>query len=300
MFKILKSSVSSICNKNFELFYQNNGKLRMIKEKFNSILLKHNLEIPEKIFISPINKKKKLDLNNNFDLGLSNINQAFIELFKVFELIVKIGEGADKIFTPLLDKLFGTNDSKSNNQVNSSLNLINNNDSKYDNLSLNHQYSTNTLTISIKHLIIDTFISLINQDKFIKYTLLAVKSKGIKQDEILLMEKLINESDNQFIRAEKVINIEVKHIFEKIVNNTVNFKKELSVPITPDNSEESDFPIENGPFQSKNDPKFKNNISSKHPKLTKIDNGKLNNKIKYFLYLIFKKYFCIRKHQKKI
>jgi len=222
MLKILKSSILSLTNKNMELFYQNNGKIRMIKEKFNSALNKHNFELPGKVFISPIIKKKKLDFNNNFDLGLNNISTVFTELYKVFDQTVRVSETAEKIFKPLIDKLFPTD---SNNNSNDSV------------------IPSDTMQVSLKNMIVNFFVLLLNEDKFLKYILLSVKQKNIKVDELLYMEKLICESDDEVFRIERLINKEVKSIFEKIVNNTIKTRKENKQPKTPDNSEVSENDI---------------------------------------------------------
>lgn len=260
----------------------------MLKEKFISVQTKHNFKIPMKIFSSSCSNKEKEDMMNTINLGISNINLVFSELFKVMELIMIIAEGADRIFSPLLDKLNVNSRRLSSccKTENSTLNIISSNncsnstsctnccDKKLshsnsldnnDNLSFNQVYSNkqHQIDISIYNIIVDAFVCLINSDQFLKYVLLVVKHKDLKREEISKIEKMFADSDNQQYAVDKLINKEIKEIFENVVLNTNNLsssKLEIKRPITPCNSEESDY--------------INNELNDKNDKLVSINDKK--------------------------
>ena len=216
MLIILKISIQKIVSSNFkQIFESNPQKIKILRDKFSAILSKHNFELPDKIFIDAIQKKKKLDFNNNFGLNINDLISLFNEFNKIFNMITKISNGSEKIFKPIIEKLFPDN-------------------------NINNLSTENNNSYSIKKMIINCFADLINEDKFLKYALLAIRHKGINVDDFIQLDSLIVSSDKEFSNLEKLINREVKLIFEKIISNSIKNCNNKSIPKTPDNSEVSD------------------------------------------------------------
>ena len=177
---------------------KNSSKLKLLREKFNIVDLRQKIDLPSNIIIDPIGKKKKLDLNSFFDIGINTMTQVFSELYSLFYLLIKFGEQLDCIFALLINKL----------------------DSNF----------------SIKNLIASTFYNIINNERCLKYCLIVIKHKCLKMDELLFIEKNFKDSHNHLSKLLSFINDELKAMFEKIILNS-HQPKILNDPITPDNSE---------------------------------------------------------------
>lgn len=100
MLYVLNKSLIQTVNKNIEQFYLNNGKIRVYKEKFNSLHKKYPLNFSEELFST-----SKSDLKFTKEFGTNNINITFNELYKVFQLIEKFAEIIEKTFQTLIEKV---------------------------------------------------------------------------------------------------------------------------------------------------------------------------------------------------
>lgn len=167
-----------------ENIYTNNAKLKQISTKFSNIVSKNRLELPNKVLIDDIQKKKKMDFSNNFDLGLNNLTLAFSELFKVFDLLVNLSEQLSFSFASLIERF----------------------QSKYD-------------WIDLTKLTVCVFFDFLNKDPFLKYTAIAIKNKNIRVNEIYRLEKLIFDSQGQKEKIDKMLENEMKSMFEKKFRN---------------------------------------------------------------------------------
>lgn len=177
---------------------KNSSKFKLLREKFNIVDLRQKIDLPSNIIIDPIGKKKKLDLNSFFDIGINTMTQVFSELYSLFYLLIKFGEQLDCIFALLINKL----------------------DSNF----------------SIKNLIASTFYNIINNERCLKYCLIVIKHKCLKMEELLFIEKNFKDSHNHLSKLLSFINDELKAMFEKIILNSQQ-PKIINDPITPDNSE---------------------------------------------------------------
>jgi hypothetical protein len=198
MIRSIANKMINLIEDKYNEFEKNSVKLKILKEKFNIVDLKQRIDLPPNIIIDPIGKKKKLDLNSFFDIGINIMNQVFSEVYSLFYLLIKFGEQLDCIFALLLNKL----------------------DSNF----------------SIKNLIGSTFYNIINSERCLKYCLIVIKHKCLKMEDSLFIEKNFKDSHNHLPKLLNFINDELKAMFEKILLNSQQ-PRILNDPITPDNSE---------------------------------------------------------------
>lgn len=198
MLKITTSKITSLIECKYEEFINSSSKYKLYKDKFKSFLTKHKFDLPEKVFIDCVNKKKRLSLNNVFEFGLNNISQIFLEFTYLFKLLIAYSETLSQIFSSLILRFPEFN---------------------------------------LKKLVCDLLYSFINKDNFIKYCLLVMKHKSINED-LIELQKVILESQNHFSLISKKINNELKSMFEKMMNNIKNQNQVKIEPVAYDNSDE--------------------------------------------------------------
>lgn len=206
---MLRTLVSKISDQLVETVYESlysNPKRKQIKDRFESIKGKHRIELPNKVFIDSVSKKK-LDLNSNYELGINNLSFIFTELFNQFDILARLTEELGEIFSAVMEKL-------------------------------NNKFSW----FQLIDLAVSCLSEKINGDNLAKYTLISIKHKEIRLDDILKMETYIIRSNETKERVNVLINEEIRIMFEKIIENSEKESKEVILsPKTPVNSELSDY-----------------------------------------------------------
>lgn len=206
MFRTLVSKISDqLVETVYDTLYSN-PKRKQIKEKFETMKGKHRIELPTKVFIDSVSKKK-LDLNSNYELGINNLCLFFTELFNQFDFLARLTEELGEIFAAVIEKL-------------------------------NKKFSW----FNFVDMAVSCLSDKINGDSLAKYTLISIKHKGIRLDDILKIETYIVRSAETKERVNDLINEELRLMFEKIIENSEKANKEVILsPKTPANSELSDY-----------------------------------------------------------
>ena len=102
MLRTLNNKLIEFSSKFLQSIYLTNGKIKQVKEKFESLKIKYGLELPEEIFkktdcLSRIEIKK-------FDSILIHCKYLITEIAKTYEILSSYASEIDEIFGVLLTK----------------------------------------------------------------------------------------------------------------------------------------------------------------------------------------------------